>query len=100
MEVRFRTRKLARWFERASAATRDLGPVIARKYVERINLIGASADFEELRQLPGLRCHPLRQDRNGQWSVRLTGQMRLIFTIVSESPEAIQVEEVSKHYGD
>ena len=100
MEVRFRTKKLEKWFVRSQAAIKDLGPQLAKRYIERINLIKGVTDLSELAGLPGLRCHRLRQNRSGQWAIRLDDYMRLIFTIVKESPEVVVIQEVSKHYGD
>jgi proteic killer suppression protein len=48
--------------------------------------------------LPGLRCHPLKGDRKGEFAVNLTGFMRLIFTVENEQLRIVMIEEVSKHY--
>ena len=54
----------------------------------------------ELAQLPGLRYHPLKGDRAGYHAVKLTGRMRLIFTLKGEALAIVCIEEVSKHYDD
>jgi len=53
-----------------------------------------------LKKLPGLRCHPLRGDREGQWAIKLTGNYRMIFTLRGDKMEIARIEEVSKHYDD
>ncbi len=100
MEVRFRTRKLEREYMESKRAIQEYGEVVARRYVERINIIKHAMDIEQLETLPGLDCHALKGDRAGQWAVKLTGRMRLIFTVHGELREIVRIEEVSKHYGD
>lgn len=100
MEIRFRTRKLEKQYQDYDTAKKDYGEAVARKYIERINIIKHSHDIEELKRLPGLRCHALKGDRKGQWAVNLTGYYRLIFTLQGDFLEIAQIEEVSKHYED
>lgn len=73
---------------------------VARKYIQRINIIKQTQEIDELFKLPGLRCHPLRGNRQGQYAVNLTGFFRLIFTLHGDALEIAHIEEVSKHYGD
>ncbi len=100
MEIAFRTRKLKRQYERSADAIRAYGDEVGRTYIARINLMKQASDIEELRELPVLRCHPLKGDRAGQWAVTLTGSSRLIFTLEGERLEIAMIEEVSKHYDD
>lgn len=100
MEVRFRTRKLEREYLESKRALRAYGEAVARRYVERVNVIKHVVDIEQLEMLPGLDCHALKGDRAGQWAVKLTGRVRLIFTLHGEDLELVRIEEVSKHYGD
>lgn len=69
-------------------------------YIERVNIIKHARNIDELLQLPGLRCHPLKGDREGQFAVNLTGFYRLIFTLHGDELEIATIEEVSKHYDD
>ena len=100
MEVTFRTRKLEREYVHFKNAARAYGVEVARRYIERINIIKSATDIEELEHLPGIKCHPLKGDRKGKWAIKLTGYMRLIFTLHGENLEIMRIEEVSKHYGD
>ena len=100
MQVEFRTRKLEKCYLKASEATKAFGDEVARRYIQRINIIKRTADLAELSALPGLRCHALKGDRKGQYAVNLTGFHRLIFSMKGEMLEIVLVEEVSKHYGD
>ena len=100
MEIRFRTRKLQRQYESSAEAARAYGRDVARKYIQRVDLIKAIHNLAEMKALPGLDCHPLKGDRAGQWAISLTGFWRLIFTLSGDQLEIVLVEEVSKHYGD
>ena len=100
MKVTFRTRKLEREYLKSDKAVKSYGAEVARKYIQRINIIKQTRDIDELCRLPGLRCHPLRGDRKGQYAVKLTGFYRLLFTLHGDELEIAHIEEVSKHYDD
>jgi proteic killer suppression protein len=100
LQIEFRTKKLEKQYVQQKLAVKAYGNKVARKYIQRINIIKQANDFDELSGLPGLRCHPLKGDREGQYAIDLTGFYRLIFTLVGESLEIVQIEEVSKHYDD
>lgn len=100
MDVRFRTRKLQNHYERSGEAVKAYGEPVARKYIQRVNIIKAASDIEELKQLPALRCHQLKGERLGQWAVNLTEYRRLIFTLEGDQLEIVRIEGVSKHYED
>ena len=44
---------------------------------------------------PGFRLHPLKGDRAGQWSVRVTGNWRVVFRF--EDGEAVDVDLIDCH---
>jgi len=100
VEIRFRTRKLEKQYINHHEAEKAYGKDIARKYIQRINIIRHTRNIDELKKLPGLRCHSLKGNRQGQWAVNLTGFYRLIFTLEGNFLEIVCIEEVSKHYGD
>lgn len=100
MLVKFRKKKMEKCYLEAKEASKAFGAEVARKYIQRINLIKQTRNIDELTALPGLRCHPLKGERKGQYAVNLTGFYRLIFTLNGEALEIVLIEEVSKHYGD
>lgn len=100
MEVQFRAGKLKKLYQDERAARKAYGKEVARRYIERINIIKNTRDIEELQILPGLRCHELKGNRQGKWSIKLTGFYRLIFTLTGDRLEIVCIEEVSKHYDD
>ena len=100
MEVQFRTRKLRKQYEHFREAKKAYGLDVARKYIQRVGIMKKARHIEELRSFPGLHCHSLKGNRQGQWAVKLTGFDRLIFTLEGERLEVARIEEVSKHYDD
>lgn len=76
------------------------GPAVARKYVQRIDLLQEASGLAEIEALPGLRCHPLKGRRRGQFAVTLHDRWRLIFSLLGRQVKIVRIEEVTKHYGD
>jgi proteic killer suppression protein len=100
VEVIFRTKKLSKCYLEHQKACREWGESIAKKYVQRVDLLQEASDMLVVHKLPGLRCHQLKGDRTGQYAITLIEPWRLIFALTGEKNETICVEEVSKHYGD
>lgn len=97
MRVAFRTRRLERCFTQQNLAVRTWAPYLGRRYIERVNILMQARDFDELADIPPLRFHPLSGDRAGQFAIRLTGQVRLVFGITG--PDTITIEEVFDYHG-
>lgn len=100
MRIDFKTKKLEKCYRQSKYAVRQFGNDVARRYIERITIIRNTKTIDELQALPGLRCHPLKGNRKGQWAVKLTGYYRLIFTLRGDELDIVRIEEVSKHYED
>ncbi len=100
MIIDFRTNKLKKCYIQPKLAVKTYNNQVARKYVQRVNIIKAAKDLNTIMALPGLKCHPLKGKRKGQYAVNLTGFYRLIFTVEGELLNIAMIEEVSKHYDD
>lgn len=99
MRIEYRTARLRQAYEESDAAIRRWGVAVARKYIQRLEVLYAAQDFDEVRQLRSLRAHPLKARREGQWALDLTGRWRLI-VIPSDNGKTATVVEVTDHYGD
>lgn len=53
--------------------------------------------LEEVRKVPGYHDEPLKGDRKGQRSIRLSKAYRAIYIVVRGEVTFVSVEEVSKH---
>ena len=63
--------------------------------IRRILTELASAQSAQDIELPGYRLHPLKGDRRGQWSVRVSGNWRIVFRFVEG--EAVDVDLIDYH---
>jgi len=83
-----------------SYGQRAWGPEVAKKYIQRIDLLQEASDMEEVKKLPGLDCHPLEGKRKHQFGMTIHGRWRLVISLQEAKAKVIRVEEVTKHYGD
>ena len=51
----------------------------------------------EVRKVPGYHDEPLKGDRQGQRSIRLSKQWRAIYRIINKKIEFVLIEEVTPH---
>ena len=100
MNILFKTKRLERCYLSFDQGSRVFGPKVARKYVQRINLIKAASSLTDLGQFPQLRLHALKGPLKGSWAIDLHDRYRLIFSLEGKNLESVLIEEVSNHYGD
>ena len=81
---RFATRGVARGIDQAMAG----------KLLRILSALSAAARPADLNN-PGWRLHPLRGDREGHWSIRVTGNWRVTFRF--ENGEAVDVDLIDYH---
>ncbi|PIU26291.1 MAG: plasmid maintenance system killer [Candidatus Aquicultor secundus] len=98
MDVEFKTNRLKKCYENHREAVRKYGKVVGLNYIACIDLIYSVNDVNELYAFPQYYFHPLREDREGQYALELTGRMRLIVTLKGDELQIVRIEEVSKHY--
>jgi proteic killer suppression protein len=53
--------------------------------------------LEEVRKVPGYHDEPLKGQRSGQRSIRLSRAYRAIYEIKEDTARFVSVEEISKH---
>lgn len=97
MEVSFRSRRLEQRYERGAEAIRAWGPVVGKRYVQRVGALYAANRPQDLFAVRAFDLHPLTGERAGQHAMRLTGQVRLILTFSDD--RAVTVEEVVDYHG-
>jgi len=78
MEISFASSKLAKLCNSQQEMRGKLGPRCAERLQQRLEELRA-ATLEDMRSLPGARCHELTQDRKGQLAVDLVHPRRLVF---------------------
>ena len=100
MEVRFKTNKLQKQYENSKDGEKAYGLDVAKRYVNRVNLLKSAKSFDDLYRIPQLKFHPLTGNRKGEFAISLTGFYRLIITNDGDTFDIAKIEEVSKHYDD
>ena len=86
----FRHKGLQRFFETGSKSG------IQAQHADRLRLILAqlnAATKPDDMALPGLVLHPLRGDRKGTWSVRVSGNWRVTFAFAGADAEIVGYED-------
>jgi proteic killer suppression protein len=92
MIVRFRHKGLERLF--MSGDTSGVNTQHVRK-LRQILLALNNATNPAGMSLPGLRLHPLRGERRGQWAVSVSGNWRVVFEF--DGADATDVDLVDYH---
>ena len=98
MEIEFSSRRLANASVSLSEAGRLFGVPIGRKYIQRLAVLRATEKFSELYGHRALRLHPLKGNRNGQFSMTVTGNYRLVVEKVQE--DKVRIMDVEDYHGD
>ena len=79
MQVQYKNKKIYKVCTNANAARREYGEKMAGKIHQRIDEITAADNVEMMIQFRIGRCHPLKQNRKGQYAVDLVHPYRLVF---------------------
>lgn len=85
MDIRFRSRKLERVCNEEAVGQREWGQNRARKVDQRLMELRAADNLLDFSKIPGTGFHPLQHNRQGQFAVSLSGNLRLVF-LPLESP--------------
>ena len=79
MDITYKNRKIEKVCTDAKAAERTYGREMADKIHQRIDEIDAADTVEMMIQCHIGRCHPLINNRKGQYAVDLVHPYRLVF---------------------
>ena len=85
-------KELGRFF--ATGSTRGIDARLAPKLNRILAALNTATEPKQL-DAPSWRLHPLHGDREGQWSVWVTGNWRLVF--VFEDNDSVDVDLVDYH---
>lgn len=81
LEIVFATRKLQRDCEDQKESIRKYGSLRAKLMRRRLDDLRAAEALVDIRALPQTRCHELKGNRAGQFSVDLDHPYRLLFEV-------------------
>ena len=99
MQVEFATNRLQRCYNAIANGSRSWGPSVARRYIQRIDVLREAENISILYGIRSLRLHRLSGRRRGRFSISLDRRWRIILSYV-ESENKVRIEEVTNHYGD
>jgi plasmid maintenance system killer protein len=71
VDIVFRTRKLEKLLNSRREMDREFPPARVRKLMNRLRELRDMPNLGAMESLPYVRCHALKHDREGQWSLDL-----------------------------
>ena len=71
-----------------------IGANMLARVEEILSILDAAESIEEL-DIPGYRLHPLTGNLKGFWSIRVTGNWRIVFRF--ENGEAFDIDLIDYH---
>lgn len=90
MILSFRHKGLSRFFEHGSSSgIQAQHAARLRLILGRLSVATAARDMD----LAGLRLHPLKGERKGDWSVSVSGNWRVTFRFVGRDAELVDYED-------
>ena len=91
VEITYKSNKIKKVCTDPKVAERVYGREMAEKVHQRIDEIGAADTVEMMIQFHIGRCHPLVQNRKGQYAVDLVHPYRLVF---EKNGDEIQIANI------
>ena len=79
--------------ENSKAARRTLPVELHELARRRLAFLAAVESLNDLRARPGLNLHALRQDRTGQYAIRINDQYRICFLWSEGNAESVQITD-------
>ena len=98
MDITYKTKKLEKICTDAKAAEKTHGRQMAELIHQRIDEITAADTVEMMIQFHIGRCHPLKQNRKGQYAVDLVHPYRLIFEKHGNMIQIAHILEITNYH--
>ena len=98
MDITYKNNKIKKVCTDAKTAERTYGREMADKIHQRIDEIRAADTVEMLVQFHIGRCHPLSNNRKGQYAMDLVQPYRLIFEKFSEDLQIVRIIEIKDYH--
>ena len=91
MDIEYSNKQIEKVCTNASSASKKHGKEMAERIHQRIDEIDAADTIEMMIQFHIGRCHPLTQNRKGQYAVDLVHPYRLVF---EKNGDEIQIANI------
>ena len=98
MEIEYNNNGIKKVCTDASVAIKKYGRPMAEKIQQRISEIKAADSVEMMIQYKIGRCHPLHQNREGQFAVDLVQPQRLVFEKKNSEIKIVSIIEIIDYH--
>ncbi len=98
MDITYKNNKIKKVCTDAKVAERTYGREMTDKINQRINEIGAADTIEMMIRFHIGRCHPLTQNRKGQYAVDLVHPYRLVFEKKGDEIQIVNILEIVDYH--
>ena len=98
MQVKYKNKKIEKICTDASTARKKYGFEMACKIQQRVDELKAAVNVEMMLKFGIGRCHPLVQNRYGQYALDLVHPYRLVFTVSEEKVQIANILEITDYH--
>lgn len=99
MRIEFGDDDLRRLYEDENFHHPRLGADLVRQYRKKVNFLYSASDLRDVANYRALRFEKLQGDRDGQHSIRLNEQWRLILLVSSDDEgQVLEVVEIMDYH--
>lgn len=98
MEIRYKSNRIRKICENVKLAEKTYGTQMTEKLDQRLYEIQAADTVEMLIQFHIGRCHPLSNNRKGQYAVDLVHPYRLVFEKQGKKIQIVQIIEIIDYH--
>lgn len=98
MEITYKTKKIEKICTDAKTAEKTYGRNMAEKIQQRIQEIYSADTVETMVKYHIGRCHPLKQNRKGQYAVDLVHPYRMVFNVIEDEIQIAKILEIIDYH--
>lgn len=98
MEITYKTKKIEKICTDAKTAEKTYGRNMAEKIQQRIQEIYSADTVETMVKYHIGRCHPLKQNRKGQYAVDLVHPYRMVFNVIEDEIQIAKILEIINYH--
>ena len=98
MEITYKTKKIEKICTDAKIAEKTYGRNMAEKIQQRIQEIYSADTVEMMVKYHIGRCHPLKQNRKGQYAVDLVHPYRMVFNVIEDEIQIAKILEIIDYH--
>ncbi len=98
LEITYKTKKIERICTDAKTAEKTYGRKMAEKIQQRMQEIQSVDNVEIMVKYHIGRCHPLKNNRKGQYAVDLVHPYRMIFNIIGDEIQIVRILEIVDYH--